>query len=106
MPVSGNIIRAYVKKKNDGIDIGAVYALPYPELASTHGGQVPVRRVAETRLVPEGARYPVTFSTNDRATNHLQLREPGIVTIAGERRSWLGLQVQRAIAILVREAGF
>lgn len=90
----------------DGIDIGAVYALPYPELASTHGGQVPVRRVAETRLVPEGARYPVTFSTNDRATNHLQLREPGIVTIAGERRSWLGLQVQRAIAILVREAGF
>lgn len=33
MPVSGNIIRAYVKKKNDGIDIGATAGSPVKSAA-------------------------------------------------------------------------
>lgn len=90
----------------DDIDIGTVFTLPYPELGSIHGGHVPVRNIADGRLVPEGAHYPVSFSTESIEPGNVQLREPGMVTVEGARRSWLWQQVQRVIAVLVREAGF
>ena len=90
----------------DRIDIGAVFALPYPELGSGYGGHIPVRKVADTRFVPEGAHYAVAFSTDDGEAGSLQFREPGMVNIAGMRSSWLWQQVERGISVLVREAGF
>ncbi len=96
----------YIAVTLDEIDVGAVFALPYPELGSSFGGHVPVRAGADSRLIPEGAYYPASFSASEAIPGDLQMREPGVVIVEGNRRSWLWLQLQRAIAVLVREAGF
>ena len=88
------------------IDISAAFSLPYPELGSAHGGHVAVRKVADTRLIPEGAHYPVAFSVDNSMSGKLPQREPGIITVEGKRRSWLWQQIRHGIAVLVREAGF
>lgn len=88
------------------IDLGAVFSLPFPELGSVHGGQIPVRVAGDMHLIPQGAYYPVSFSVMQSTDTVLHTREPGIVTVEGTRRSWLWSQINRGMAVLVREAGF
>jgi putative peptide zinc metalloprotease protein len=83
----------------------AVPLLEAPELASVHGGGVPVRREADGRLKPEAAVYRVTFS----------LAEGTPVPEAGIRRGTVRIDAapvslaegvwRRAAAIVMREAG-
>ena len=88
------------------VDIGAVFALPYPELASVYGGHVPVRTTGDGRHVPEGAYYRVAFSVTNAKANWGQIREPGMVVVTGTRRSWVWLHLKQVMAALVRESGF
>lgn len=88
------------------VDIGAVFALPYPELASVYAGHVPVRTTGDGRHVPEGAYYRVAFSVTNAKANWGQIREPGMVVVTGTRRSWVWLHLKQVMAVLVRESGF
>lgn len=90
----------------DQIDLGASHLLPYPELASVHGGRIAVRTGQDSRLTPEGAHYHVSFLVSDASSGHVALRESGVVVVEGKRRSWLWTQFKRVAAILVRESGF
>lgn len=88
------------------IDISAVSSLPYPELGSEAGGAIAVR-LADKRLMPESAQYRVSFRLEEHPESHRALlRQPGMLVIEGERNSWLWLQCQRLIAVVVRESGF
>lgn len=90
----------------DAIDISAVFELPFPELGSRYGGHLPVRSVGDARLIPEGAQYRLSFSTEKRDAGAGQMREPGMIVVQGARRSWLLSVLQHTMAVLVREAGF
>lgn len=89
----------------DAIDISAVFELPFPELGSRYGGHLPVRSVGESRLVPEGAHYRLSFSTEAHEAGAGQMREPGMIVVQGARRSWLVSALRHTMAVLVREAG-
>jgi len=89
----------------DAIDISAVFELPFPELGSRYGGHLPVRSVGESQLIPEGAHYRLSFSTEAHEAGAGQMREPGMIVVQGARRSWLLSALRHMMAVLVREAG-
>lgn len=89
----------------DAIDISAVFELPFPELGSRYGGHLPVRSVGESQLIPEGAHYRLSFSTDAHEAGAGQMREPGMIVVQGARRSWLLSALRHTMAVLVREAG-
>lgn len=88
------------------IDISAVAVLPYPELGSEAGGPIAVRTQGE-RLIPEAAHYRV-LARLEGITNQasVHVRQPGILILSGEPRSALVYQLQRVVALFIRESGF
>ena len=87
------------------IDLGALHVLPYAELSSLSGGPIAVRAEAQG-LQPQDAYYRLRFELLDPALDPGSLRLTGQVLIKGKSRSWLGLQCQRVLSVLVRETGF
>ncbi len=87
------------------IDISAVPVLPYAELSSEAGGPVAVRRLHE-QMIPEAAYYRAEFTLVESANDWSMRRQPGVVVVDAEPRSWLLHQLRRMIAVLIREAGF
>ncbi len=83
---------------------GAVPLVDRPELASIHGGGVPVRREADGRLKPEAAVYRVTFALPDGKPAGFGIRR-GTVRIDAEPVSLAGRMWRRAAAVVMREAG-
>jgi putative peptide zinc metalloprotease protein len=75
-----------------------------PELASIHGGGVPVRREADGRLKPEAAVYRVTFGLPDGLPATFGIRR-GMVRIDATPVSFAGRVWRRAAAVVMREAG-
>ena len=73
------------------------------DLASVYGGQLAVRKDASGRLVPEHAVYRVLLHPTEPVP--LTRRQPGNVTIDGDRISPLRRLYERAVAVVVRESG-
>lgn len=89
-----------------GIDVGAVIDMPFPELASVYGGHIAVRSGANQSLTPEAALFSVSFAADAPVLQAAPLRESGVIVVEGVRRSWAWSQLERVIAILIRESGF
>ncbi|GAA0783337.1 HlyD family efflux transporter periplasmic adaptor subunit [Marinobacterium sediminicola] len=88
------------------IDITAVPVLPYPELGSEAGGPVAVRRQDE-RLVPEAAHYRIQLMPEEPISDSLQgTRMTGMMVVEGDSRSALLYQLERVVALFIRESGF
>lgn len=88
------------------IDVGAVGALPYPELGSESGGALAVQRV-EDRLIPQTALYRVSLRlTGSEPALGEPVRQPGMLLLQGRRQSWLWFQARRVLALVIRESGF
>ncbi len=88
------------------IDISAVPALLYAELGSDAGGPIAARPQNEL-LIPEAAHYRVEMMLESPAPTPLRhKREVGVVVIEGKPRSALLHQLQRVIALFIRESGF
>jgi putative peptide zinc metalloprotease protein len=75
-----------------------------PELASIHGGGVPVRREADGRLKPETAVYRVTFALPNGMPGTLGVRR-GTVRIDATPVTLASSAWRRAAAVVMREAG-
>lgn len=78
-------------------------ALEVPELASIHGGPVPVRRKEGGALVPDGAIYRVMLA-GEKPLPGTPERIVGSVVIDAPARSVLSVVYHRAVAVLMREA--
>ncbi len=92
----------------DKIDVGAVSALAYPELGSISGGPIVVRQNGD-RLIPETAYYRVSLRSIESeavAPGLGNFREPGMLLLKGQPRSRLRDQLERLVAIMIRESGF
>ena len=81
----------------------SVRTLEAPDLASTYGGQLAVRKDAAGHLVPEHAVYRVLLRPTQPI--HLIRRQPGTISIDGDRISPLRRIYERAVAVAVRESG-
>ena len=95
-----NAIRLVVRD----VSPGAVQVLDQPELASIHGGGVPVRREADGRLLPETAVYRVTFTLPNGPSATFGIRR-GSVRIDAKPVSLASRAWQRVAAVVMREAG-
>jgi putative peptide zinc metalloprotease protein len=83
---------------------GASTVVTTPELASVHGGGVPVRRETGGRLKPEGAVYRVTFGLPDGLPASFGVRR-GTVRIDATPVSFANRMWRRAAGVVMREAG-
>ena len=83
---------------------GASPLVTTPELASVHGGGVPVRRESDGRLKPETAVYRVTFGLPDGLPVSFGARR-GTVRIDATPVSLVNRMWRRAAAVVMREAG-
>ena len=84
---------------------GAVPLLEHPELASVHGGGVPVRRESDGRLKPEAAVYRVTLVVPTGVPEPLVSVRRGSVRIDAMRRSIAAGLWRRIAAVVMRESG-
>ena len=84
------------------IAVASSRTLDAPELASEHGGSVPVRRDHAGRLVLEGAFYRVLLRPD--ATGAAPFRMSGRVSIEAERASLAGQVLHRVLAVVIRES--
>jgi putative peptide zinc metalloprotease protein len=84
------------------IDKIATMLLTDPELASTYGGGVTVRR-NKHGLVPEGAVYRVKLVPHDHTVPRAQLR--GKVQISGQGESLVARTARSIAAVVIREGG-
>jgi putative peptide zinc metalloprotease protein len=75
-----------------------------PELASIHGGGVPVRREQDGRMKPEAAVYRVVFALPDGTAAPPGIRR-GSVQIEGTPQSFADKVWRRTVAVVMREAG-
>lgn len=82
----------------------ATGALEIPELASSNGGGIAVRRNADGSMIPETAVYRVLLQPQGKAPAILR-KQRGSVTIAGEPVSLMGSLYHRALSLLIRESG-
>lgn len=82
----------------------AVATIDTPELASIHGGGVPVRREQDGRLKPEAAVYRVVFALPDGTVAPPAIRR-GTVRIEATPQSFADRVWRRAVAVVMREAG-
>lgn len=73
------------------------------DLASVYGGQLAVRKDPAGHLVPEHAVYRVLLHPTEPVP--LTRRQPGNITIDGDRISPLQRLYERAVAVVVRESG-
>lgn len=87
----------------------AVESVPYLELVSDYGGAIAARSTGSGHYIAETAVYPVYFLLAEPyayASESWVQRAPGVVTMTGEKRSWLGQQARWVWAVLIRESGF
>lgn len=89
-----------------GINMGAVYALPWPELGSDFAGVIATRKNDNDQLIPEEGLYRVIMSLATPPPEGLNRRVTGIVRIDGQARSPIWHSIKQGIAILRRESGF
>lgn len=87
------------------IDRVAVPVLPRPQLASIHGGPIPVREDGSHRPVPERALYRVTLEPVDAAFAPVRVAT-GAVRLAAAPAPFLLRMAERAATVLLRESGF
>ena len=84
-------------------------SIDMPELASTHGGPIPVRQQAgaggQRRLTPAHAVY-LTVLKSEPSAESPGHSVRGTVQIAGEAQSLAARAWQQIAAVLVRESGF
>jgi putative peptide zinc metalloprotease protein len=95
---------APVDARVTALDRSAVSALDQPELASVHGGALPVRRTDAGALVPTRAVYRVELRPETPTDRAFALR--GTAQIWGSEESLAGRIWRRAVAVVVRESGF
>lgn len=102
-------LRAPVALKITRIDEAAVSVLPYPELASDHGGPIAARALGQgqgaDQLRPEKALYRVEL-TPLAATAAPSQREPGQLHVDAPSRSLLADGLRHLAAVLIKESGF
>ncbi len=87
------------------IDDTAVSVLPFPELASDHGGPIATRKVADGLWRPQQALYRVELAPLDAASAPAQ-REPGVLRVEAPPRSLLVEGLRHVAAVLIKESGF
>jgi putative peptide zinc metalloprotease protein len=87
------------------IDRDATRILGEGLLAVGRGGHVPVRETAQGP-VPETAVYRVVLATEAGFAPDVVQIHRGALVVYGTRKSWLGEYIRRALAVVVREAGF
>lgn len=86
------------------IDTAATRELPYPELASRHGGPIGVIARMDKRLMPETAIYKVTCRVLAPEGSFSQSLT-GMVSLHGEKRSVFATMLRNALGIVIRESG-
>lgn len=87
------------------VDVGAVFDLPYPELASPYGGSIAARAKEDGLLLPTSAQFRVQFSVP--VISQLPLhRLPGVVQVQSRHRSLVWHEIKLLISRLIRESGF
>lgn len=86
------------------ISPGAAPLVDAPELASIHGGGVPVRREADGRLKPEASVYRVTLALTVPPPADFGIRR-GTVRIDAAAVSLAARLWRRAASVVMREAG-
>lgn len=87
------------------IDDAAVSVLPFPELASDHGGPIATRKVADGLWRPQQALYRVELAPVSAASAPAQ-REPGVLRVEAPPRSLLLEGLRHTAAVLIKESGF
>lgn len=87
------------------IDEAAVSVLPYPELASDHGGPIAARALGPGQLRPEQAMYRVELAPVAPTAAPSQ-REPGQLHVEAPPRSLLADGLRHLAAVLIKESGF
>lgn len=95
---------APVPMRVTALDVGTTRVIEERQLASPWGGPLAARRDPSGRLTPAQAVYKVMLRP-DKDSGAVGRRMPGTVVIEGDERSILGAIYQRAVAVLVREAG-
>ena len=90
----------------DEIETSPLAELDVPYHASIFGGDVPVVRNGEGRLVPAESLYRIHLLPEAASAPLLQQRIKGYVYLEGERRSLLARFFTVVAGTLVREAGF
>lgn len=85
------------------IDSASTRQLPYPMLATRHGGTIALRD-GEPQLVPAETLYRVRLLLEQPVDNMQESR--GRVHIQGERKSLLISGLRNLTAIVIRESGF
>jgi putative peptide zinc metalloprotease protein len=83
------------------IAVASSHVLDTAELASDHGGGIPVRRDRGGRAIPDGAFYRVLLRPVVMAT--IAQRMPGSVAIDAERASLAGRLYRLVVAVAIRE---
>ena len=87
------------------IDQTALERMPWPELASDHGGPVPTRKDARQQLNLEGAWYQVELESSQQELAPT-LQQPGKVLIQARAESLVGRYWRHFAAVWIRETGF
>lgn len=87
------------------LDQTAMQTLPWPELASDHGGPVAARRDAQKQLRPEGAWYQLELVSTSPEIAPTQ-QQAGQIMVQAQPESLIGHYWRYASAIWIRETGF
>lgn len=89
-----------------GIDMAALSRVNYEEMASLYGGSIAVRKTRNDQLIPEQSFYSVRLSIHQEAASGSIQRIPGVVVLDAKPRSLMWFNIQRVLALMIRESGF
>lgn len=103
--IPDDVSRPSFAVKLTGIARSGAAQIDILELASVHGGPIPVETDAKQRLVPVTAQYQVEFESIDQKTNSDQLVR-GVVELNGAIEHLLMRALRNVWRVLVRESGF
>lgn len=96
---------ASVRCRLGRIDAVQLPALDRPGLASVHGGPIDAERQPDGRLVPRQPTFHVRLDHCDRALAP-EMEVEGTAILSGERTSWIGRGLRRAVALWNREVAW
>lgn len=103
--ISDTGMRAVLTLQVTRIDDAAVSVLPFPELASDHGGPIATRKLGDGLWRPQQALYRIELAPVS-ATPAPAQREPGVLRVEAPPRSLLMEGLRHVAAVLIKESGF
>lgn len=103
--IPDDISRPSLSVKVTGLAPAGAAQIEIPELASTHGGSIPVEADAKQRLVPVTAQYLVELEPRESLLAQNQSMR-GVVELNGSPEHLLVRGLRNAWRVIIRESGF